>query len=185
MSEKLLVIGLGNPGKSYLRTRHNVGFHVVERLARSSDAVFRSRKNFSYAWASFPNLEMFLCKPDTYMNNSGEIFPGVFAISKMKKQHMVVITDNSDLPVGKIRIKPDGRSTTHNGLKSIVAYLGSHDFLRVYIGIGTPLFKLSSHVLGRWTAEENPLYEEAFDRATQAVMELSRSSIDQIQSQYN
>lgn len=185
MNTNLLVIGLGNPGKQYHKTRHNVGFHVIDELARRSDAVFRNKKSFNYAWASFPLGELFLCKPTTYMNDSGRVFPAVFSQARTTREKLLVVTDNADLPTGKIRLKPSGGQTTHNGIRSIVAALGDGNFMRLYIGIGTPPFSLHAHVLSRWSRTEDEIYARSFSAAANAVLELTQHPVETVQGNYN
>ncbi len=187
MDTSLLVLGLGNPGKQYARTRHNMGFNVIDVLAARYDAVFRERRNFSYAWASIGDKEVFLCKPSTYMNNSGRVFPEAFSLSRTKKNNLIVILDNANFPEGKLRLKVNGSHNhpSHNGLHSIAMAIGGSDFMRLYIGIGHPPFTLSSYVLGRWPPEENETYTHAFAHAADAIADLTQYPIEHVQNTYN
>ncbi len=164
----MVVFGLGNPGAGYARTRHNVGFDTVERIAALKGMKLRKRCFRLYRRASAGNLT--LVEPLTYMNSSGDVVeenlkPG---------DEMVVIVDQMDLPPGRIRIRRGGGSAGHNGLKSIIAAHGS-DFIRIYVGIGRPQegTSVTDHVLTRFNETDRALVDQAEERAAEAVLRLA------------
>ena len=146
----MIVFGLGNPGPKYVKSRHNVGFMTIEKLAAQEGMSLRKRCLHSYKWARFPSL----------VKEGDNVF---------------VIVDNMDLPVGRIRIRRGGGDAGHNGLKSIISNIGK-DFTRVYIGIGRPREGVSvvDHVLSDFSDEEFSDLEKAMDRAVEALMSLNR-----------
>ena len=161
---KVIVFGLGNPGPKYSRSRHNVGFMALEKLAAKKGLRLRKRCLHSYKWAVSKDLT--LVEPLTYMNNSGIIFPSLVK----DEEKIIVIVDNMDLPLGKIRIKKGGSAAGHNGLKSIISAIGP-DFIRVYVGIGRPKegVEVVDHVLSSFTEDEMSGLDSALDRASDAI----------------
>lgn len=164
---KMVVFGLGNPGSAYSGTRHNVGFDTVEKIAALKGMTLRKRCLCLYKRATMDGLT--LVEPLTYMNNSGAVVNENVKDGEM----MVVIVDQMDLPVGKIRVRRSGGSAGHNGLKSIIAEHGA-DFIRVYIGIGRPAEGCSvpDHVLSRFSESDRDLIDQAEAKAAEAVLKL-------------
>ena len=164
----MIVFGLGNPGPEYEDTRHNVGFMAIERLAARKGMKMRKRCLRRYKWARCGSLV--LVEPLTYMNKSGEVFSGLVG----DDGQVVVIVDNMDLPVGRLRIRVGGSSAGHNGLKSIIGAIGS-GFIRVYIGIGRPDegTNVVDHVLGRFPDEDRRRLEFVFDEAASAISSIA------------
>ena len=164
----MVVFGLGNPGAGYARTRHNVGFDTVERIAALKGIKLRKRCFRLYRRASAGNLT--LVEPLTYMNSSGDVVNENAAAG----EEMIVIVDQMDLPPGRIRIRRGGGSAGHNGLKSIIAAHGP-EFIRVYIGIGRPDEGTSvvDHVLTRFDDADRALVDQAEERAAEAVLRLA------------
>lgn len=154
-------MGLGNPGRSYERTRHNIGFLVADELASRYGGDWRSRKKAEAAPVSIGAANATLLKPTTYMNNSGA------ALSGYKLEQIVVVHDDLDLPAGDVRVKVGGGHGGHNGLRSIFQHLGAKDFVRVRVGIGRPSVGVApvDYVLGRM----DPAVKEAVPRAADAV----------------
>ncbi len=156
--EPLLIVGLGNPGEGYRNTRHNVGFLLVDLLADSLGLELKKPlfKNYLKGKASQAGGEFHLVKPLCYMNHSGEILPGLLRASKLPLSRLIVVVDNMDLPVGRVRMKLKGSSAGHNGLKSLIAHLGTPDFQRLYVGIGRPKGGITvvDHVLGEFNSDE-------------------------------
>lgn len=166
----MIVFGLGNPGSKYKDTRHNVGFMTVERMADLSGLKLRKACLLSYRKAMRDDLV--LVEPLTYMNRSGIIFP-----SLVKDQDkIVVVVDNLDLPVGRLKIKRGGSSAGHNGLKSIIGAIGE-DFIRVYIGISRPQDEtdIASYVLSPFSEEERKNLDKAIDEAVIAIKSIYES----------
>lgn len=161
----MIIFGLGNPGSRYAGTRHNVGFMTIERLAASYGIKMRKRCFSHYRWGRTENLV--LVEPLTYMNRSGEVFPSLVE----EGDAVVVVVDNMDLPVGRIRLKKAGGSSAgHNGLKSIISCYGNN-FIRLYVGVGRPAegVNVPDHVLSNFTAEEGLLLGQALDEACQVL----------------
>lgn len=160
-----VVVGLGNPGRSYERTRHNVGFLVVDELARRHGGSWRSKKKAEAAPIGFGLKNGTLLKPTTYMNNSGT------ALAGYKPDQLVVVHDDLDLPEGDVRVKVGGGAGGHNGLRSTIQHLGN-DFVRVRIGIGRPPpgLTVTDYVLGRMDSEIKEAVPQAAD-AVEAVIE--------------
>ena len=163
----MIVFGLGNPGAKYSGTRHNAGFETVEKLAARKGMKLRKRCLRLYRKAVLDDLT--LVEPLTFMNSSGKISGDIVRTG----EPVIVIVDQMDLPPGKIRIKRGGSSAGHNGLKSMIAAIGS-DFIRVYIGIGRPSEGVSviDHVLSRYNDEDRKLVDEAEERAADAIISL-------------
>ena len=161
------VFGLGNPGARYEKTRHNVGFDTVERIAALKGMKLRKRCFRLYRRAVLGSLT--LVEPLTFMNNSGQVFEE----NVREGEEVVVIVDQMDLPPGRIRIRRGGGSAGHNGLKSIIAFHGQ-DFIRVYIGIGRPAegTAVADHVLSRFSEEDRILVDAAEAKAAEAVLRL-------------
>ena len=158
-----LLVGLGNPGSEYHKTRHNVGFMVLEEIARKNKCSFReSKKLFGKTCEFGSGIEKTrLLMPNTYMNESGKSVRSAKDWFDFENHELIVLVDDMDLPLGKIRVRSKGSAGGHNGLKSIINHLGSNEFKRLKIGIGPPSdeqkerkAKTVSHVLGRFSKEE-------------------------------
>ena len=161
--ELKLLVGLGNPGAEYHKTRHNVGFMVLEEIAKKNNCTFReSKKLFGMTSTYGLGIEQTrLLMPRTYMNESGKSVRSARDWFNVENHQLIVLVDDMDLPLGKIRVRSKGSSGGHNGLKSIINHLGTSEFKRLKIGIGPPSVnqkerksKTVSHVLGRFSKEE-------------------------------
>lgn len=168
-----LVAGLGNPGSGYAETRHNVGFWFVDRLAARAGAPFRTESRFhgELAEAILDGCRIRLLKPTTFMNLSGQAVAGVARFYRLEPASILVVHDDLDLPAGDVRLKVGGGHGGHNGLRDIVARLGSRDFIRLRFGIGHPGHRegVTGHVLSKPAPEERVALGEALD-AAQAVL---------------
>lgn len=171
---KYLVVGLGNPGKEYEKTRHNLGFLVMNALIKKLDASkvnTQVQAGFWKAWIHNNQTEILLIEPATYMNKSGQAVSPFLKLNhipeKHLKEHLIVIHDDLDLPLGKIRISQNASAGGHNGVKSIIEALGTKDFTRVRIGIGRPVVDqpIDEYVLSRFSAEEKKLLPDIIDKA--------------------
>ena len=163
-----LVAGLGNPGSEYQQTRHNVGFIVVDRLAADLGATWEKWSKEEAAVAKSGDL--ILMKPLAFMNHSGFPLLAVAQFYKVEPHEMLIVLDDFALPLGRLRIRPDGGTGGHNGLESIIVQFGSDKIPRLRIGIGgAPVQGAVDHVLGRFFEEEIPLVRVAIDRAVDAV----------------
>ena len=162
-----LIAGLGNPGGEYAETRHNVGFMVLDRLATRAGAAFRLEKKWQAAVASIGGG--WLCKPQTYMNLSGESVSALGHFYKVEPAEVLVVLDDFALPLGRLRLRQKGSAGGHNGLQSIIDHLGTTEVARMRVGIGAAEGEATSHVLGRFSAAERPIVDEALGRAADAV----------------
>jgi PTH1 family peptidyl-tRNA hydrolase len=164
-----LIVGLGNPGREYETTRHNVGFLWIDELARLQDLGFRSEAKFHglTARGQLHGHEVLLLKPQTFMNVSGRSVGALVQFYKISPEEMLVVHDELDLPPGVARLKMGGGHGGHNGLKDIIAHLGSRDFWRLRIGIGHPgdRSEVSNYVLNDPRREERELIAEAMQKA--------------------
>jgi PTH1 family peptidyl-tRNA hydrolase len=187
-----LIIGLGNPGREYSGTRHNVGFAVLGSLARKHGINFDKRCCHSRAGEGRINgQEIALAKPQTYMNLSGDAVAALMRRYKVKLTDIMVIHDDLDLPLGKIRLRAGGSAGGHNGLKSIIASVGSMEFARLKIGIGRPgtisfeRCDVVDHVLSDFDAVDRKIAEEAVARAVEAIEILLQEGLEAAMNRYN
>ena len=181
-----LIIGLGNPGSEYARTRHNTGFMTLDNIADRAGITI-NRKGFRslYGEGRIGSEKVILAKPQTYMNDSG--WAAVDLINWFKPDHknIIVIFDDADLPVGALRIRRNGSAGTHNGMKSIIAQLGFDDFLRIRIGIGKAEHDMVSHVLGVPNDEDFAQLKKAFANAADAAVMIVQGDMAKAQEKYN
>ncbi|MEO7101664.1 MAG: aminoacyl-tRNA hydrolase [Luteolibacter sp.] len=170
-----LIVGLGNPGRQYEETRHNVGFMVLDRLAAASGAVFQSTPKWQSHLAKIPGSGTILLKPQTFMNLSGRAIQQILSFHKWSPEQMLVIYDDVALPLGTLRFREKGSAGGHNGIKSILQHLGNDAFPRLKIGIGgSQPGEMVGHVLGKFSPDERPLLENTLATALEAV-QLARS----------
>jgi peptidyl-tRNA hydrolase, PTH1 family len=173
MSEIKLIVGLGNPGKEYAATRHNAGFWWVDELTRSHNVNFKADSKFHglVARATFHGHEVHLLKPQTFMNISGRAVGAVAQFYKIEPAQILVVHDELDLPPGSAKLKLGGGHGGHNGLKDIIAHLGTKDFWRLRVGIGHPgeRNEVSNYVLNAPRKEEQVLIDEAMQRAQEVA----------------
>lgn len=170
-----LIVGLGNPGRQYEDTRHNVGFMVLDRLALASGVAFQSSPKWQCHLARLPDGGPLLLKPQTFMNLSGRAIRQVLSFHKWLPEQMLVIYDDAALPLGTLRFREKGSAGGHNGIKSIIEHLGTDAFPRLKIGIGgSQPGNMVGHVLGKFSPDERPLVENTLATAHEAV-QLARS----------
>lgn len=183
-----IVVGLGNPGRKYSGTRHNVGFLLVERLARRWKAKIKKKKFLSRVADFRRNGEsLMLALPQTYMNQSGLAVKEIFGGSKISLRNLVIVYDDLDIPLGQIRIRKEGGPGTHKGLCSVVDEIGARAFPRIRIGIG-PLpngQEATRFVLSPFRKEEKPVLERSLARAEEAVEMIISGDIDLAMNQFN
>ncbi len=184
-----LIVGLGNPGREYERTRHNVGFRAAELLAKEAGVkIDRVKFRGLTRSAELAGQKVLLLKPETFMNNSGEAVQLAAMFYKIPISHILVLSDDISLPVGKIRVRAEGSAGGHNGLKSIISHLGSQDFPRVRIGVGAkphPDYDLADWVLSNFTAEEEKALGPAVEHAAGAVLELLQNGPQSAAARFN
>ncbi len=178
-------MGLGNPGRRYRGTRHNVGFEVVDRLARRWAARFRAEGSAEVAHAQFSGQPVVLAKPLTYMNLSGGAVAELVRRYGVAPSDVLVVYDDMDLPVGTIRVRARGRPGGHRGMASVVEALGTLEVPRVRVGIGRPGSDAVDHVLSRFEPEEQAAVEEAVERAADAVEAVLRDGIHRAMDRFN
>lgn len=164
------IVGLGNPGNEYKRTRHNVGFEVIDELAKRWRVDLKSSWRRHARLANVKDRDALLAQPQTFMNLSGTAVAGLMAFYKVHPADVLVVVDEVQLPLGKLRLRPSGSAGGHNGLKSVIGMIGAEfPRLRIGIGRGNQEWDLSDHVLSRFAAEEAPVVERVVKRAADAV----------------
>lgn len=183
----LLVAGLGNPGREYQRTRHNVGWLVADELAHRHGGSFRSKFSGQLAETRLDDLRLALLKPETYMNESGRSLSAAARFFKVDPETLLVVHDDVDLEPGRLQARLGGGLAGHNGLRSIAQALGSRDFLRLRIGVGRPgrgdRRSVSDYVLAPFSADED--VDELVSRSADAVEVLAREGLERAQARYN
>ena len=183
----LLVVGLGNPGREYARHRHNVGWLVVEELARRHGASWRSKFNGQLAQLRLDGHNVALLKPETYMNESGRSVAAAAKFFKVQPEAVLVIHDEIDLEPGRLQARFDGGLAGHNGLRSIAQHLRTQDFLRLRVGVGRPgrgdRRAPADYVLSNFEPQDEP--ETLVARAADAVETLDAEGLDRAQSRFN
>lgn len=183
-----LVVGLGNPGSQYEFTKHNVGFLTVDYLADKLNIKINKLKfKGLFAKEKIENEDVVLLKPQTYMNLSGESVRDFANFFKIPPENIIVVVDDVDLPMGKIRIRKKGSAGTHNGMKSIIYQLQSDNFIRIKVGIEKEDRKddLADYVLKGFSKDEVPVMEESMERAAKAVLEILKKGPDVAMNKFN
>ncbi len=181
-----LIVGLGNPGSEYRDTRHNVGFSVLDRLSQRWGASFQQKFKGELGRATIAGEPSFLLKPLTFMNRSGISVALAREYFRVDVDDIIVVHDEIDLAFGRLRIKSGGGHAGHNGLRSLVASLGTRDFVRVRVGVGRPVHgDVSAYVLSRWGADEREWVPDLVERATDGVEEILRSGLKTAMNQFN
>ena len=183
-----LIVGLGNPGREYEQSRHNVGFMTLDILAdRMGISAGKKLKKAIVAEGSLGGEKVLLAKPQTFMNLSGESVVGLMNWFKCEHHQLIVIYDDVDLPVGKLRIREKGSAGTHNGMRNIVYLLGYDDFPRVRVGVGKAAegWDLASHVLAKPTGDDALSIREAMNKAADAVELIVRGRLKEAQTRFN
>jgi len=190
MEDLHLIVGLGNPGEEYARTRHNAGYLLVELLAR----------NWRASWEDAPKLQSrvarmdaggrrcLLCKPWTYMNESGVAVGAAAQYYRVPLDRMLVVADDADLPLGEIRLRPRGSSGGHHGLESVERHVGGREYARLRLGIGRRADggrQITDHVLGRFNRDEAVVFEKVLDVAGEQVVCWLASGIEMAMNRYN
>ncbi|HEO3095075.1 TPA: aminoacyl-tRNA hydrolase [Streptococcus agalactiae] len=168
-----MIVGLGNPGSKYNDTKHNIGFMAVDRIVKKLDVNFTEDKNFKAEIGSdFINGEkIYFIKPTTFMNNSGIAVKALLTYYNISIKDMIIIYDDLDMEVGKIRFRQKGSAGGHNGIKSIIAHLGTQEFDRIKVGIGRPNERMTviNHVLGKFDKNDEIMISNTLDKVDNAV----------------
>ncbi|TQR18197.1 aminoacyl-tRNA hydrolase [Psychrobacillus vulpis] len=183
-----IIIGLGNPGKQYEATRHNIGFHVIDELAkRLNIPLTQSKFNGMYGISHIGTEKVMLLKPLTYMNLSGECIVPMMDYFDVEDEEIVVIYDDLDLQAGKLRLRQKGSAGGHNGIKSIIQHLGTQEFNRIRIGIDRPKngMKVPDYVLSRFNEEEKTDIEHAVKKSADACEAWMSKSFLEVMNNFN
>lgn len=184
-----LIVGLGNPGAEYEKTRHNAGFMAVDLLADKEDFKFTKRK-FNGACGEFKlkDKRILVLKPETFMNNSGTAVAAAKNFYKIPLENIIILCDDMMLDVGKIRIRRKGSHGGHNGIRDIIEHLGTEEFARIKIGVGKkprPDYDVISWVLGKFPQELSEDLEKSIERSVKAIKEIISRGIDSAMNKYN
>ena len=189
VENSFLIVGLGNPGAEYAKTRHNAGFLLVEKLAERLRANWALEKKFNarVAKADVGERRVLLCEPQTFMNSSGEAVAEVAGFYQVPTARMLVVVDDADLPLGEIRLRPGGSSGGHHGLESIEQHLATREFARQRIGIGRTdgAREITNYVLGKFSATEAALMEKVLTVAADQAECWLTAGIQKAMSQFN
>jgi PTH1 family peptidyl-tRNA hydrolase len=185
-----LVVGLGNPEPKYEKTRHNIGFEVIDTLARRAGVAWSENRRFQALFGEGrgpAGSKLRLLKPLTYMNRSGQAIRAAIDWYKLPSKSVLVVYDDMDLPIGRLRLRLSGSAGGHNGMKSAIAHLGTQDFPRLRIGIGQSGEDKDtvSHVLGKFSPQEAPLVSEVLQLATDAIELSFKEGVQKAMSLYN
>lgn len=186
-AQMYIIAGLGNPGKKYEHTRHNMGFITVDKLAeRNGIEICKSRFKGLTGEGTVSGEKVMLLKPQTFMNLSGDSVREAAAYYKIPGDHLIVIYDDIDIPLGSIRIRKSGGAGTHNGMRSVVSQLGIEDFPRVRIGIGNDNGdSLVKHVIGKVSVEERKILDTTADEAAVDIEDILKHGIDMAMNMHN
>ena len=184
-----MLVGLGNPGSKYERSRHNVGFRAIDLLcAKLGCRADRLRLKALTGFCELGGQKVLLVRPMTYMNLSGQAVRPLADYYKIPPEHILVIFDDISLPVGKLRVRPEGSAGGHNGIKSLIAELGTQNFPRIKVGVGEkphPDYDLADWVLSSFTAQEEKLLAPVLERAVEAARTVIESGTQQAMNRYN
>lgn len=185
---RCLIVGLGNPGKRYQHTRHNLGFLALERLAEELQGAFKSKRcNAETAVTTWGQTPVLLAKPQTYMNLSGQAVAGLMAYYRVDLTRLLVVLDDNDLPLGRLRLRPQGSAGGHKGLASIIEHLSTSEFSRLRIGIRNEEQpkELADFVLAKFSQKEWPLVDAALEASLRAIGVFIQDGIEAAMNQFN
>jgi PTH1 family peptidyl-tRNA hydrolase len=189
MEPLYLIVGLGNPGAEYAKSRHNAGFLLVEKLAACWKTDWTNERKFDarIAKAERNGKRVLLCQPQTFMNLSGETVGALIKFYQLPAKQILVAVDDADLPLGEIRLRANGSSGGHHGLESIEQHLGSREFARLRIGIGRKddAREITNYVLGKFDSTENELLEKVLERALSQVETWLKAGVEKAMNQFN
>lgn len=181
-----VIVGLGNPGKKYFLTRHNVGYRVIDLLSKKVNTKLTKRRDYEFGVGSFENREFILMKPLTYMNRSGKALKELSETIAGESMQLVVVHDDIDLPIGSLRIKRKGSSGGHKGVESIIEELNTGDFIRVKVGIGRNSdVPVEEYVLENFTPSEEGIIKDSINTATEAILKIITSGVNVAMNEFN
>ncbi|MDZ4993529.1 aminoacyl-tRNA hydrolase [Clostridium perfringens] len=182
----ILIVGLGNPGKQYEQTRHNIGFDVIDYMANKYNIDVNREKFKGLCGEGFiENKKVILLKPLTYMNLSGESIRELANFYKLENDEIIVVYDDISLDIGKLRIREKGSAGGHNGIKSIIQNLGGDEFPRVKVGVGQPKDNLVNHVLGKFSKEDREHIEKVIPVVSDAITEIVKNGAKESMNKFN
>lgn len=187
MSKKFLIVGLGNIGTDYVRTRHNIGFKVLNHLAKQNEIEFETRKLGALATYKLKGRTFLLLKPNTFMNLSGKAVKYWLDKENISLENLLVVTDDLNLPFGTLRLKTKGSNGGHNGLKDIQDKLNTINYNRLRFGISNEFSKgrQVDYVLGEWTNEESEKLDERLEQASKMLISFAMSGVNHTMNQFN
>lgn len=183
-----LIVGLGNPEQDYSKTRHNMGFNVINKLAKTYEIeVNKSKFDGLFEVGEIEGKKVILLKPQTYMNLSGKSIIQAVNFYKINIKNLIVIYDDIDVEKGNIKIRKQGSAGSHNGMKSVIEELGTENFTRIRVGIGRPEFKddMINYVLGSIPEDEVKALEEGEEKAKDAAIEIIKNGVDSAMNKFN
>jgi peptidyl-tRNA hydrolase, PTH1 family len=188
LEDLFIIVGLGNPGSRYDNTRHNVGFDTIDLLSHQNNIkVSKIKYKAVIGEGTLGRTRVILVKPQTFMNLSGESVRELMAWYKVPPANLIIIYDDIDLPLGKLRVRPSGSSGTHNGMRSVIYQTQSDQFPRIRIGIGRPPenWDLADFVLSKFTADDRKVINEVITKAADAVISIVSSGVNDAMSKFN
>ena len=182
-----LIVGLGNPGREYEHTRHNVGFQVAEELAHRYRVTLKNHSKWKARAAKIADIGdgVLVAEPTTFMNLSGWAVREIASFHKLSPSDVLIVVDDADLPLGRLRMRSSGSAGGHNGLKSIIQELGTMEFPRLRVGVGRQPGELKSHVLGRFADDERAQIDAAIQRAADAAELFAKENVLAAMNRYN
>lgn len=183
-----LIIGLGNPEEEYSKTRHNMGFNAINKIAEKYEIEMKKTKfNGIYGSGNIEGEKVMLIKPQTYMNLSGKCVKEFLDFYKIEREKMIIIYDDMDVEPGKIKIRKQGSAGSHNGMKSIISEIQTQEFPRIRIGIGRPIHENDkiNYVIGNIPEEEMEKLEEGIEKAKEATIDILAKGIDHAMNKFN
>ena len=182
-----IIVGLGNPGAQYANTPHSVGFEAVDAIAAEIGASWEEKRQFKCLWAkgTFAGMPVILCKPQTFMNLSGESVAPLVKYSNATAADLLVIQDDIDLPVGRMRVRKNGSCGGHNGIRNIIERLGTQDFARLKLGVGKDRSNVIAHVLGKFDPTTRKTMDIVVAEAVKASAAILRDGPDRAMNAYN
>lgn len=183
-----IIVGLGNPGREYAGTRHNVGFDVISRLSEDYNIPLDFKKHKALCGKGrIEGQRVLLAQPQTFMNASGESIRELMDYYKVSKENIIIVYDDISLDVGQLRVRPKGSAGGHNGIKSIIQHMGTQEFPRVRVGVGDKPrgWDLVDYVLSRFPVSEEPIMQEAFERAAAACKVILLDGVEEAMNQFN
>lgn len=178
-----LIVGLGNPGKEYEKTRHNVGFMALDNYLGNVD--FKKKENYLIFEKTINNEKIIFIKPTTFMNNSGQAVRKVMDFYKINVEDVLIIHDDMDFELGSLKIKKSGSSAGHNGIKSIISHLNSENFKRVRVGISKNNEDVINYVLGKFSTNDMNILKSVFDTINKIIEDFAEYDFEKVMSKYN